>query len=58
MKMIVKKVYCPFDHKLVRAREEASGRNKLIICTQCGRQLYDWNGIRFKPSTEKAGIAS
>ncbi len=56
MKMLIKRVYCPFCRKLVRAREEASGHNTLVICTQCGRQLYDWNGIRFKPSTEKVAV--
>jgi RNase P subunit RPR2 len=56
MKMLIKRVYCPFCRKLVRAREEASGHNTLIMCTQCGRQLYDWNGIRFKPSTEKVAL--
>ncbi len=56
MKIAVKRVYCPSCQRLVRIRDEASGRNTLITCTQCGRQLYEWNGIRFKPLSEPVGI--
>jgi hypothetical protein len=48
MKLITTKLYCPGCGKLVRAREQKSGSESLVICTQCGRQLHSWNGLRWK----------
>jgi hypothetical protein len=48
MKFVVKREYCPVCRKLVRAREQVIGPETLAICTQCGRHLYSWNGLRWK----------
>jgi len=47
MKLVIKRTYCPVCQKLVRAREQAAGPETQVICTQCGRILYSWNGIRW-----------
>jgi predicted RNA-binding Zn-ribbon protein involved in translation (DUF1610 family) len=48
MKLVTQKIYCPACGKLVRAREQKSGSESLVLCTQCGRQLHSWNGLRWK----------
>lgn len=49
MKMIIKKVYCPVDKKLVMPREQQTGEITRLVCPKCGTVLYvkeDW-GWRF-----------
>jgi len=53
MKLIIKKLFCHECQKLVRTREQKSGRETQIICTQCGRLLYSWNGLRWKSEPKK-----
>jgi hypothetical protein len=50
MKLAVKKSYCPACRRLVRIREESAtkGVETKIICTQCGREMYAWNVVRWK----------
>jgi len=63
MRLIIKRSYCPVCGKLVKTREQKSGTETIVVCTQCGRQLYSWNGIRWKsgpqePAKESAAASS
>jgi hypothetical protein len=51
-KISSKKIYCPACSKLVRTKEQKGDPGILKICTQCGRQLYSWNGIIWKPTAK------
>jgi hypothetical protein len=53
MKFVIKRSYCPACHKLVRAREEKVGSDIDVVCTQCGKHLYSWNGIRWKSVSDE-----
>ena len=51
MKTVMKKIYCPDCRSLVSGREEV-GKNGTAqaLCVRCGRLLYVWDGIMWKPA--------
>ncbi len=56
MKIAFTRVYCPHCQKLVRVSEQTVSSHTHITCKQCGRQLYEWNGIRWKPGGELVNV--
>lgn len=49
MKLLVKRLYCGSCHKLVKGREQKNNDNTNVMCGMCGKLLWIWNGLRWKP---------
>jgi len=54
MRIDTRRAYCPSCQKLVRVRAEVGKSETQILCTQCGRQLYSFNGVRWNVAGQKA----
>ncbi len=48
LKLLVKRVYCPVCHKLVRGREQKVETGEHVSCSRCGRLLWLWNGVTWR----------
>ncbi len=48
MKTCVKRVYCPYDSKLVHCREEKTNGTTRIICQKCGKVLWTKDSTHWK----------
>ena len=50
MKLCVKKIYCADCRRLVNGREtQMEDGNTRVSCPRCGKPLYDWNGVTWRP---------
>ena len=48
MKMRVKKTYCNSCQKLVKYREQKAAVGTEILCSNCGRHLYVFDGAAWR----------
>jgi len=56
MKMVIKRVYCKVDKKLVMPQVQQSGETTKLVCPHCDTAIYvkeDW-GWRFPKNGEPA----
>lgn len=48
MNLLVKRLYCPYDHRLVRGHEKANNGIIQVTCSICGKVIRVWNGLAWK----------
>ena len=59
MKMVIKRVHCPVDKRLVRPQVQQSGETTKLVCPICNAVIYvreDW-GWRFPKNGEPVATA-
>ncbi len=49
MKVCVKKIQCPNCQRRIKCHEQKTNGLVNIVCPACGKAIYAWNGISWKP---------
>jgi transcription elongation factor Elf1 len=49
MKLLIRKLYCPYCLRLVHGKEQTKENHTIILCGRCGHTIRSWEGDVWKP---------